>query len=144
MSPEAVPVRPLPAQTASHFELYLNALREGRIAAPACAACDTVLWPPRPVCSICGGITFVEHELSPAGTVYTCSIVRRAFHPWFAARVPYAIVVGDLGAGVRILGAMFGSDVESVACGSSVRAVIDSSGAVPVLEWRLDGTGASA
>jgi hypothetical protein len=74
ISTDAALARPLPVRMAEQFELYLNALREGRIA----------------------------------------------------------------------VGAVFGSDVKTLACGSTVRAVIDSSGAVPVPEWRLDDTGASA
>jgi uncharacterized protein len=135
----AVQGRPLPTVPATAYAGYLEGLRAGRILVPECAHCAHLQWPPREVCSRCRGTEFAVHELPKCGVVYTYTVVRRAFHPWFAERVPYGIVVGDLGAGVRILGSMFGPGAERLACGIAVAARFDVAGPVPVLEWELAG-----
>ena len=72
-----------------------------------------------------------------SGTVYTFVTVYRAFHPWFADRVPYACVVADLGERIRVMGACFGEDADSVRCGVPVDAVFVPADRLTVLEWRL-------
>lgn len=135
--PSDGPARPLPAGPAPAYATYLGGLRARRVVVPKCRRCGDLVWPPRPVCPHCRGTEFTGHELPGRGVVYTYTIVRRAFHPWFAERVPYGVVVGDLGQGVRILGSLFGPDAERLACGVAVVARFDVSGPVPVLEWEL-------
>jgi uncharacterized OB-fold protein len=68
------------------------------------------------------------------GTVYTFVTVHRAFHPWFAQKVPYGVVVAEVGR-IRLLGAMFGDEVAELECGMPVQAHIAAVGNGHVLEW---------
>ncbi|WP_376707648.1 Zn-ribbon domain-containing OB-fold protein [Nocardioides alcanivorans] len=71
----------------------------GSVVVRRCRACDTVQWPPRPTCGTCHQTAFASHPVDPVGTVHTFSVVHRAFHPWFADRLPYGVAVVDVSGG---------------------------------------------
>jgi hypothetical protein len=66
-------------------------------------------------------------------------VCHRAFHDWFAERIPYAIVVVEILDDVRVVGACF-SGLEQLECGRKVRADFSVSSGLdhrPVLSWTL-------
>lgn len=70
------------------------------------------------------------------GTVYSYSISRRAFHPWFVDRSPYGIVIVDVPEGVRLLGNWF-DDPDLLECGQEVAGTLVHGEQNSVtLEWR--------
>jgi uncharacterized OB-fold protein len=67
--------------------------------------------------------------------VHTFSVCYRAFDPWFASRVPYGIVVADLGDGIRLTGSYLGDDLDGLRCGLPVRAEYEIDGEHAYLGW---------
>lgn len=93
-------------------------------------------WPPRELCFICHSNKLGWQETIQEGTVYTYTIVYRAFHPWFKQHLPYGVVVTELDNGIRMLANYFGPDVESLECGMRVKASFeDVDDMVTLLQW---------
>jgi uncharacterized OB-fold protein len=69
--------------------------------------------------------------MSGSGTVYSFTIVRRAFHPGFAAELPYIVALVELPeqAGLKILSRVVGVAPEAVHIGLPVEAVFVPEGA---------------
>ena len=128
--------RPAPSRINRFFQPYFDGLAESRILVPQCLKCNAKQFPPREVCGYCQGIDFDWANMPLEATIYTYTIVYRAFHPWFSERTPYGVVVGDLGDGIRILGACFDHDIERLACGGVVSAEFELNGELPLLQWR--------
>jgi uncharacterized OB-fold protein len=64
-------------------------------------------------------------ELSGRGTVYTYTIAEQAFHPFFADRLPYVLVVVDLEEqpGLRFVSELVQCSPEEVSVGMPVEVV---------------------
>ena len=107
---------------------YFEGLRQGRITVRSCADCGTLQWPPRELCGQCQGPTFNPSNVPTVGNVYTYSVMYRAFHPGFADKLPYGVVVVEVADGVRIIGRYVGSDSEDLECGQRMEAVFDDLG----------------
>lgn len=128
--------RPLPMLPDLRYDAFFEALRTDRIAIRRCLSCGQPQWPPRELCFACHSDGFASLEINQVGRIYTYTVVYRAFHPWFADRVPYGVLVVDLGNGVRMLGNYWAPDVEELRCDMEVRAVFENTGAgVTLLSW---------
>lgn len=126
--------RTFPDDVDPRFGDHFAGLRERRLVIRQCTTCGTRQWPPRPLCAHCHALEFAAVEIGGEATVYTYSVVHRAFDPYFASRVPYGLVVGDLGDGIRMLGNTFG-DVDRLACGIRIRAGFMDAGDHAFLTW---------
>jgi len=133
--------RPYPEPVSPMFADYLEGLDRGVLVVRECAACSARQWPPRALCAHCRGREFRPAVIAGQGVVHTFTVVHRGFDPWFAGRVPYGIVVTDLGDGIRILGNYLGDDLETLACGLPVRARYERSGGHAFVGWVPAGTG---
>ncbi len=125
--------RPLPDTTDPEFAPHWAGLREGRLLVPRCTACRRHFWPPRPLCPTCYGE--VEwSEIAGRGTVYSWTIVGHRTLPGFEP--PYAIVLVETEAGVRLLGG-FASSAHELSVGLPVTAVHQTtpSAETTVLTW---------
>ena len=127
--------RPFPDVVEPGYEEHVDGLRAGRLVARRCAACGTAQWPPRPLCGSCHATDFEPLPVEPAGTVHTFTVVHRAFHPWFADRVPYGVAVVETDAGIRFMG-LFDADPGELAVGLRVTGEIVELGGSPGLVWR--------
>jgi uncharacterized protein len=128
--------RPFPDPVLERFRPHFDGLRESRVLVPRCTTCGHLQWPPRVCCRACNAEEFAWEEAPVQGTVYTFTVCYRAFHPWFTARTPFGLVVADVQPGLRILGACFSPDVETLACGQPVRASFEAHGSDSiVLGW---------
>ena len=83
----------------------------------------------------CTAADFEWVEIPQVGEVYTYTLVGRAFDPWYAERVPYAVVVVALGDGIRLLGNCFGEELEQLDFGARVRAEFVHVGNTTLLDW---------
>lgn len=101
-TPPALP-RPLPRNPNLDTRPFWQAASEHRLVYQRCRACDTVIFYPRGHCTACTGIDLGWHESAGAGTVYTCSVVRRPLHPAFKDLIPYSVAWVDLDEGFRML-----------------------------------------
>ncbi len=57
-----------------------------------CSACNKYRFPPMYLCPYCGARASTWKQVSGKGTVSSFSVVHRAFHPAFAADIPYVVI----------------------------------------------------
>lgn len=98
---------------------FWDATREGRLLLRRCRDCGTVIWYPRPICPACHRGDTEWFEASGRGTVYSYTVVHRAFGPWREA-VPYLVAYVELEEGPRILTNLVDVDPGRVAIGMPV------------------------
>ncbi|MEB2345773.1 MAG: Zn-ribbon domain-containing OB-fold protein [Deltaproteobacteria bacterium] len=104
---------PLPGRDGFAGAFY-EACRSGELRFQRCSACGAWRHVPRALCAACGSPAFTWTPSSGRGRVFTYTIVTRAMHPGFAARVPYAPAVIELEEGVRILSEVVDCPVEEL------------------------------
>ena len=78
---------------------YWEAAAEGRLLLQCCAACGKVRHYPRLLCDSCYSDAVDWKEASGRGTIHSWTVAHHAFHPAFAAELPYALVTVDLDEG---------------------------------------------
>ena len=100
---------------------YWEATAEGRLVLPVCNACGHHIWYPRSWCPVCGHDTVTWTELSGRGTVYACTVIRKAMGPW-ADAAPFVGAYVELAEGPRILTNVITDDPTSVHVGMPVEA----------------------
>lgn len=126
--------RPFPATVESEYADHFAGLIAGELRVRECATCSAVQWPPRATCAGCDSTEFRGHVLPWHGEVHTFTVVRRAFHPWFADRVPYGVAVVDVADGVRMAG-LFDGPVDQLSCGLRVVGRGAELSGSPALVW---------
>lgn len=108
---------------------FWDAALEGRLSAPKCDSCGTVVLYPQPYCFECQGSDFTWVDLPGTGTVYSFTIVRHPLAPELRGVVPYVSGVieldGTQGAGARMLANIVDCDVDSVRIGDRVQVRFD-------------------
>jgi uncharacterized OB-fold protein len=67
---------------------FFAAAAAGELRITACPRCDRFVWYPEGPCAACGA-TLEWRQVSGAATLFSWVIVRRAFLPAFADRVPF-------------------------------------------------------
>ena len=100
---------------------FWDATRERRLVLQHCGSCERAVWFPRVLCCRCGADDLEWREVPGRGTVYAVSVQYRAGTPQLRDRVPYAVALIDLDAGVRMMSNVLG-DAENVAVGDIVEA----------------------
>jgi uncharacterized OB-fold protein len=108
---------------------FWEAAVQGRVTAPKCDNCGTVVLPPKPYCFECLGQSFTWIDLPGTGTIYTFTVVRHPLHPGLKDVVPYVSGIIDLdgtqGAGARLMGNIVECDPETVKIGDRVEVVFE-------------------
>ena len=137
--PPRIPVRPFPVAVDADYADFFGGLVRRQLTVRQCTACGTVQWPPRLLCSRCRGDMFRPVSIGDRGVVHTFTVCHRAYDPWFASRVPYAVAVADLGAGIRLAGSYLGDDLDALCCGLPVRAQYVVDGAHATVGWAPTG-----
>lgn len=122
MSETKQPTRPLPSLDELDTRAFWEGTREQQLRYQRCDDCGTVVWHPRAHCTGCTGGTLSWHTASGQGTIYTFSVVRQSYHPFFRTRVPYAVAWIDLDEGPRVLSNVVGVDdpTRDLECGQRV------------------------
>ena len=94
-----------PPQTPSALSApYWEAAAEGRLVIQCCTACGKLRHYPRLICDQCYSDSVHWVPCTGRGTIHSWTVSHHAFHPSFAAELPYALVTVDLEQGVRALG----------------------------------------
>lgn len=83
---------------------YWDGTAKGVLRIQHCAACGKPRHYPRYICDACHSFDTVWKDSTGHGTVHSWTVAHHAFHPGFAAELPYTLVVVDLAEGVRALG----------------------------------------
>lgn len=95
--------RPLPSLDEPDTAPFWQATRNHELRYQQCKACGTIVFHPRSHCTGCTEGELEWHTSSGQGTLYTFSVVRQSYHPFFRQKVPYAIAWIDLDEGPRLL-----------------------------------------
>jgi uncharacterized OB-fold protein len=89
--PAPPPVTPSPLT-----EFFWEGANHGELRIQRCQACGTYIHLPRPVCRRCLSFDLRGEAVSGRATLYTYTVTMKAFHPFFAERVPYVIATVEL------------------------------------------------
>lgn len=117
------PVRPLPRADEFDTREFWEGTKQREFRYQQCNHCDEVVFYPRRHCTGCTSGELVWKVSAGKGTVYTFSVVRQSYHPFFRSRVPYAVAWVDLEEGPRILSNIVGVDdpLSEVSIGMAVQ-----------------------
>jgi 3-oxo-4,17-pregnadiene-20-carboxyl-CoA hydratase alpha subunit len=114
------PARPVPAIT-PEMAPFWDAARRHELVAQRCLDCGAYRFPAREVCSRCLSHKVEWVRVAGTGRVFSIAIMHQADHPWFAAHVPYAVVVVELDEGTRMLSTVVGLEPHAIRIGMPVR-----------------------
>jgi uncharacterized OB-fold protein len=101
---------------------FWQALERNEFLLARCGSCQTLQFPPRPLCPSCGGSEIEWQPASGRGTLYASSRVHAAAGP-FACMTPYTVGIVDLEEGARILTRIM-HDASSLLPGSAVQIAV--------------------
>ena len=104
------PTRPLPKLTELDTGEFWQATRNQEFRYQRCANCGTIVWHPRAHCTGCVHGDLQWQTSAGKGTIYSYSVVRLSYHPFFRTKVPYAVAYVDLDEGPRFLTNVTGVD----------------------------------
>ena len=104
------PTRPLPNTTELDTLAFWAGTKNKEFKYQQCDTCDKVVFYPRRHCTGCTSGTLLWKTSSGKASIYTFSVVRQSYHPFFRNLVPYAVAWIDLEEGPRILSNVVGVD----------------------------------
>lgn len=102
------PTRPLPRSDEYDTREFWAATKDKKLKYQQCKQCATVVFYPRRHCTGCTNGELEWKTSSGKGTVYTYSVVRQSYHPFFRHKIPYAVAWIDLDEGPRLLSNVVG------------------------------------
>lgn len=102
------PRRPLPNADEFDTREFWAATKDKKLTYQQCKNCNTVVFYPRRHCTGCTDSALEWKTASGKGKVYTYSVVRQSYHPFFRNMIPYAVAWIDLDEGPRILSNVVG------------------------------------
>ena len=102
------PKRPLPRADEFDTQAFWAGTKDKEFRYQQCKQCETVVFYARRHCTRCLDGELEWKVASGRATVYTYSIVRQSYHPFFRNQVPYAVAWVDLEEGPRILSNIVG------------------------------------
>jgi uncharacterized OB-fold protein len=106
----ADPTRPLPTLHEADTRPFWEATKSHELRYQRCADCGTIVFYARQHCTSCLGHSLEWETSAGEGTVYTYSVVRQSYHPFFRSRSPYAVAWIDLDEGFRMMSNVVGVD----------------------------------
>ena len=112
--------RPLPNFEEPDTKPFWDGTKDRELRYQQCDDCDTVVFHPRRHCTGCLGSNLTWHTASGQATVYSYSIVRQSYHPYFREHIPYVVAWVDLDEGPRLLTNVVGIDADDVRCDMAV------------------------
>ncbi|HEX5614967.1 MAG TPA: OB-fold domain-containing protein [Acidimicrobiia bacterium] len=80
---------PLPDLSDPLTAPYFTAAAAGELRVPRCSRCERFVWYPSATCPRCGATEMPWTRVSGRATLFSWAVVRRAFLPAFADRVPF-------------------------------------------------------
>ena len=102
------PSRPLPSLKELDTKPFWEATKQQQLTFQECEDCGEVVFYPRAHCTACLGRSLRWRTSRGEGAIYTWSVVRQSYHPFFRTRVPYAVAWIDLDEGPRLLSNVVG------------------------------------
>ncbi|MGI9327105.1 MAG: Zn-ribbon domain-containing OB-fold protein [Pseudomonadales bacterium] len=138
---DKTPTRPLPRLDELDTQAFWQATKDRKLNYQQCRSCETIIWYPRAHCTGCVNSDLEIKTASGAGTVYTFSIVRQSYHPFFRTQAPYAVAWIDLAEGPRLLSNVVGLEDPStqLQVGAAVKLVWEEHESLCVPLFELAG-----
>jgi uncharacterized protein len=112
--------RPLPNPTPDS-ETFWHGANRGVLRIQRCKTCGRHRYPPGNRCPSCWSDQYEWIEAAGTGTVYSFTVMRRAYHPGLVDVLPYVVGVVELDEGVRLVTNIVGCLPEDVSVGMQVR-----------------------
>ena len=123
---------------------YWDGLRLGQLTFQRCSACGHAWLPARSECPHCLSEQWAREPASGVASLVSWVVYHHAYHPAFAARLPYTVAVVQLAEGPRLMSNVVGTDASTLHIDQALRLVIeDEHGtAVPRFTSMLTGNAA--
>lgn len=96
-------MEPIVPEVTPELEPFFAAAAEGRLVVQKCTACGALRFPARGLCASCLSRESEWTPVSGRGTVYSFFWMHQIYHPAYAGRVPYALVVVKLEEGPHMM-----------------------------------------
>jgi uncharacterized OB-fold protein len=116
------------------FDFFYRGLERGRLLVQQCSGCGKLRSLPTVCCDACHSLDWNEFELSGEGTVF--SYVVHHHPPLPGLSVPHPIALVEMREGVRMMGAMDGTEIGENAIGTPVTAEFLRRGEVAAFRFR--------
>ena len=121
----SAPTKPLP-QISPAMVPFFAAARRHQLVAQRCNGCGAFRFPARELCAHCLSRDASWVPVSGRGTVFSVVVMHQAYHPGFAAEVPYAVVVVELDEGPRLISNVVGVEPHAITIGMPVEVVFEN------------------
>ena len=130
-------IKPLPDTADPLSAPYWEGTKRRELLVRKCKGCGEYQWPPRPMCVCCHSFDFEWVKVSGRGTLYTYTVVNRAFNLAFEDDVPYGIAVVELEEGPRMVGNSVDMNPMDLKVGMPLEAVFnDVTEEVTLVNWK--------
>lgn len=109
------------------FQTFWDAAASGELQFPACRSCERFHWYPMSRCPHCGAADIYWKAVDPVGSLYSWTIVSRAFDAAFANRTPYIVALVEFSGapGVRLITNLIDIGANEIDFGMSVSPAFD-------------------
>lgn len=137
MPDRPLPEKPLPTIDEGN-QPFWDAAARGELHMQQCERCGHIRFPIQPLCPRCLSPQANWTALSGRGEIFAKIVYHRAFHPAYAADVPYNLVLVQLAEGPRMYSNVVGTRGDGFAVGDQVEVVFDHvANAIYVPRFRL-------
>jgi uncharacterized OB-fold protein len=128
--------RPLPKPTPISAGFWEAAARR-ELVLQRCHGCRAWRHYPQPMCSTCHSLEWGWEAASGHGEIYSFVVAHRAFHAFWADKVPYVIATIELEEGVRMVDDMLELPPEQARIGLPVEVwFAETSDGIVLPKWR--------
>lgn len=126
---------PLPDQVSAFF---WDGAREGRLLIQRCSACTRYQYPPDVVCTFCQSPRVEPAAVSARGTLYSYSVVDRAFNQGFVNALPYVLALVELDeqSGLRMIANIVEAGSVPLEIGMPLEVTFEDRGEVVMPQFR--------
>ena len=114
--------KPLPKLNSDTFPFW-EGCRQHELKFQQCHDCGHVRWPPATLCPQCLSTQTTRLTSKGFGRIYTYAVYHVAYHPGFAADLPYIVAVVELDEGPHLLTNIIGCPTDGIKCDLPVEVV---------------------
>lgn len=115
---------PVPTIT-TEMRPFFEAARRHQLVLQRCKQCRAFRFPARPICSSCLSTEAEWIPVSGKGEVFSFNVMHQVYHPAFAERVPYAVVLVKLAEGPKMTSNLVGVEPYDIEIGMPVEVVFE-------------------
>lgn len=111
---------------------FWDALKQGALTFQRCSGCGHAWLPARSECPNCLGDAWTRESAKGDATLVSWVVYRHAYHPAFAARLPYTVAVVQLAEGPRMISNIVGAAPEALRIEQPLKLRIEDDGGLAV------------